>query len=167
MVHAVVTVQTVGMAHAVTGGTEFVLLKDSTECAGREEKVGHTDTLKGCSAKCLGRSQWFIYGKQGQRCSGNGCECFCEVPGGNECTQTSHSGFKLYKLSQVVSQGLLPVPCRAVPCRAVPCHALPCRAALFLDPLSLKRMFLDPLSLATLSTPPTPPHHRTKSFMLQ
>ena len=93
----------------LTGGTEFVLVKDSAECTGSEDNVDRTDTLKGCSAKCLGRSRWFIYGKQGRRCNAGGCKCFCEVPGENVCTQTSNNNYNLYEFA-----GLLPVLCRAV-----------------------------------------------------
>ena len=39
--------------------------------------VGYTDTLDICADKCFDTSTVFVYGKNGDRCSDNGCACYC------------------------------------------------------------------------------------------
>ena len=84
------------------------------ECSGAENDKGSFYSQEECAEACRGESTWFTYGRnymlgdgasffnpQGDlehdRCNGDGCKCYCEVPGSDSCSQTEHKGYDLYK----------------------------------------------------------------------
>ena len=75
------------------------LVADKTECKGSEEDMGKFSTLVECAEICKGVSSMFAFGLPPSRCNSEGCQCLCETSASAEgtCTQTSHSGYRLYK----------------------------------------------------------------------
>ena len=66
-------------------------------------RQGIVDSLGQCAERCAAGS-YFIYGTNGYGtddygkviCISGGCDCECEVPGSNSCSETGHLGFNVY-----------------------------------------------------------------------
>ena len=70
------------------------------ECTGDEESGCFQTSVEGCAIACENRSSMFVYGIAGSsRCLGSKCKCLCETGAkvNGTCTETSHSGYHLYK----------------------------------------------------------------------
>jgi hypothetical protein len=92
----------------------YTRVADKKECSGADTDKGDFYSQEECAEACRGESKWFAYGRnydpfdgvslsnplgdyEHDRCDGDGCRCFCEVPGSDSCSQTEHKGYDLYK----------------------------------------------------------------------
>ena len=85
--------------------SDWYLVQEKAECTGTEAFQGKKRSLEECANSCRGTSELFIYGTTDfgidRTCSSTGCNCFCELPSGGECTQKKHGGFRLYEFGSV------------------------------------------------------------------
>ena len=84
----------------------YRLLAKARQCKGSykggEINLGYVEDVANCAAKASGKgSTFFAYGTNEYGASnckaGQGCACYAEVPGYEECSQESHNGFDLYE----------------------------------------------------------------------
>ena len=82
----------------LTGSESWSLLKEKTECAGKENAKGYFLAIKDCASQCREEASLFIFGTH-DRCIEGGCECFCETAAKSDesCDLISTDGFHLYK----------------------------------------------------------------------
>ena len=84
------------------------LVAEQKECAGSE--IGTVQSsLVNCASFCYGKSTMYAYGTNdfgNNRCGAGdgyagGCVCLCETASvaGGSCTQTTNTGYRLYKYS--------------------------------------------------------------------
>ena len=95
-----------------------MLVKEKTECAGSEKKIGMVPSIRDCAAACKGRSSMFAFGTNdygNSRCSNDyskltwrlrpelkvvlKCQCLCETSASSDgtCKEVRHTGYRLYK----------------------------------------------------------------------
>ena len=87
---------------------DYTHVATKKECTGSEIYAGKFDRIEQCFQKCKRISSIFAWGTNEFgtiRCDENDemgpCKCLCETaakPGGS-CTQTSHNGYRIYRLT--------------------------------------------------------------------
>ena len=79
-----------------------MLVKEKTECAGSEKKIGMVPSIRDCATACKPLSSMFAFGTNdygNSRCSNGKCQCLCETSASSDgtCIEVRHTGYKLYK----------------------------------------------------------------------
>ena len=78
------------------------LVFEKKECTGSEVRMpGLFTDITGCANSCAGKSTMLIYARRdGQYCSNEGCQCYCESEGSSErtCHVTNNVDWDLYAL---------------------------------------------------------------------
>ena len=76
---------------------DFKLVAEKRECTGSWIEQGYQKTIQHCYDACKRKASMFTYGLAPERCSDQGCKCWCATSSKNgKCTMSRHPNFNLY-----------------------------------------------------------------------